>query len=93
MFAISLAGKTHKLKQYNNWGPMSMSRAIDTLHHKMSEQSALQHLLEHENFMMNIFPEYLSELVPFREYWEVAFEKTQMSVVARCRKDGTKLCW
>jgi hypothetical protein len=86
-----LAGKTHELKQYNDWGPISMSRVIDTLHDKMSELSTSPHLIEDENFMMNIFSEYLDEIVPFREYWEVTFEKKQMSVVARCRKDGTKV--
>jgi hypothetical protein len=41
--------------------------------------------------MMNIFSEYLGEIVPFREYWEVTFEKKQMSVVACCWKDETKV--
>jgi hypothetical protein len=27
--------------------------------------------------MMNIFSEYLGEIVPFREYWEVTFEKKE----------------
>ena len=68
-----------------------MSHVIDTLHDKMSELSTSPHLIEDENFMMNIFSEYLDEIIPFREYWEVTFEKKQMSVVARCRKDGTKV--
>ena len=70
---------------------MSMSHVIDTLYNKMSELNASPHLIEDENFMMNIFSEYLSELVPFKEFWEVTFEKKQMSVVARCWKDGTKV--
>ena len=57
----------------------------------MSKLSTSPHLIEDENFMMNIFSEYLDEIVPFREYWEVTIEKKQMSVVARCRKDGTKV--
>jgi hypothetical protein len=86
-----LAGKMHELKHCNDWGPMSMSRVIDTLHEKMSQLCASPHLIEDENFMMNIFLEYLSELSSFREYWEVIFEKKQMSVVARCQKDTTKV--
>jgi hypothetical protein len=86
-----LAEKKHKLKHCNDWGPISMSRVIDTLHKKMNQVCASPHLIKDENFMMNIFSEYLSELSPFREYWEVIFEKKQMSVVARCRKDGTKV--
>ncbi len=78
-----LAGKTHKLKQYD-WGPMSMSSVIDTLHEKMSQLCESPHLIEDENFMMNIFSEYPSELLPFREYWEIIFDEKQMSVVARC---------
>jgi hypothetical protein len=84
-------GKTHKLKQYNDWGPMSMSRVIDTLHDKMRKLSTSPHLIEDENFMMNVVSEYLGEIAPFREYWEVKFEKKQMSVVARCRKDGIQV--
>jgi hypothetical protein len=70
---------------------MSMSRVIDTLHEKMSQLCASLQLIKDENLMMNIVLEYLSELSPFREYWEVIFENKQMSVVARCRKDGTKV--
>jgi hypothetical protein len=92
MYAILLAGgKTHELQHCNDWGPMSMSRVIDTFHKKMRQLFASLHLIEDENFMMNIFSEYLSELSPFREYWEVIFEKKQMSVVARCWKDGVKV--
>jgi hypothetical protein len=56
----------------------------------MSKLSTSPHLIEDENFMMNIFSEYLGEIVPFREYWEVTFEKKQMSVVACCGKDEKK---
>jgi len=77
-----LTGKTHKLKQYNDWGPMSMSRVIDTLHDKMSQLSTSPQLVEDENFMMNIFSEYLGKIIPFREYREVTFEIKQMPVVA-----------
>jgi hypothetical protein len=63
-----LVGKTHELKHCNNWDPMSMSRVIDTLHKKMSQLCASLHLIEDENFMMNIILDYLSELSPFREY-------------------------
>ena len=31
-----LAGKTHRLKEYKNWGPPSMARVIDTLREKMN---------------------------------------------------------
>jgi len=44
-----------------------------------------------DGFMMSIFNEYLLELPPFEEYWKVTFEKKQMSVVTRSRKDGTKV--
>jgi hypothetical protein len=79
------------LKHCNDWGPMSMSRVIDTLHEKMSQLCASPHLIEDENFMMNIFLEYLSELSPFREYWEVIFEKKANVCCARCWKDGSKV--
>jgi hypothetical protein len=59
----------------------------------MSKLSTSPHLIEDENFMMNIFSEYLGEIIPFREYWEITFEKKQMSVVARCWKDGTKVVY
>ena len=47
---------------------MSMPRVIDTLHKEMSQLYTTLHLIKEDNFMMNIFFEYLSELVPFREY-------------------------
>ena len=89
-----LAGKTHELKAYGldfGWGAMSMSRVIDTLYEKMTKLYESLSLILDDDFMMNIFSEYLQELPPFEEYWKLTFEKKQMSVVARSRKDGTKI--
>ena len=85
-----LAGKTHELKDHG-WGPLSMSRVIDTLFTKMSDLSNSPSLIENDEFMMNIFREYLDELPPFKKYWGIMFEKKMMSVVARSSKDGSKV--
>ncbi len=69
-----LAGKTHELKDYD-WGPMLMSRVIDTLYDKMKTICERPDLIEDNSFMMNIFEEYLEELQPFKEYWSLMFEK------------------
>jgi hypothetical protein len=57
----------------------------------MSQLGTLPNLIADENFLMNIFSENLTEFEPFREYWEVTFEKKQVSVVAQCHKDRTKV--
>jgi hypothetical protein len=85
-----LAGKTHELKDYD-WGPMLMSRVIDTLYDKMKTISERMNLIEDDSFMMNIFEEYLEELQPFKEYWSLMFEKKRMSVVVWSSKDGSKV--
>ena len=77
-----LAGKTHELKAYGldfGWGAMSMSRVIDTLYEKMTELYKLPSLILDDDFMMNIFSEYLQELPPFEEYWKLTFEKKRES--------------
>ncbi len=68
-----------------------MLRVIDTLYEKMNELHKSPSLIVNDGFIMSIFDEYLLELLPFEEYWKVTFEKRQMSVVARSRKDGTKM--
>ena len=83
-----LAGNTHELANFE-WGPMSMGRAIDTLHQKMSELSISSELIIDRNFMMDMFLEYRNELPPMEEYWEFMFKKKQMSIVAR--RSGTKV--
>ena len=57
----------------------------------MNELHKSPSLIVDDGFMMSIFNEYLLELPPFEEYWKVTFEKKQMFVVARSRKDGTKV--
>ena len=84
-----LAGKTHELKEHNQWGPMSMGRVLDTLEASMIEIAANPDKILDENFMMNIFKEYIEELPPFKEYWERTFQKKQMAVIAR--KSSTKV--
>ena len=89
-----LAGKTHELRDFGidgGWGAMSMSRVIDTLYDKMKELYTTPRLIVDDEFMMGIFNEYVEELPPFQEYWNLTFKKKQMSVVARSRKDGTKV--
>ncbi len=89
-----LSGKTHELKDYGTdfgWGAMSMSCVMDTLYEKMNELRKSPSLIVNDGFMMSICNEYLLELPPFEEYWKVTFEKKQMFVVARSRKDGTKV--
>ena len=83
-----LAGKTPELAEYN-WGPVSMGRALDTLHKTMKEISDKPSLILDEDYMMNIFKEYIDELPPFKEYWNFMFNKKQMAVVAR--KSGAKV--
>ena len=61
-----LAGKTHELKEHNQWGPMSMGRVLDTLEASMIEIAANPDKILDENFMMNIFKDYLAELPPFK---------------------------
>jgi hypothetical protein len=39
--------------------------------------------------MMNIFEEYRNELPPFKDYWELMYDKKQMKVV--CRTDGSSV--
>jgi hypothetical protein len=89
-----LAGKTHELRDFGSdvgWGAMSMSRVIDTLYDKMKELYMTPSLIVDDEFMMGIFNEYVEELPPFQDYWNLTFKKKQMSVVARSRKDGTKV--
>ena len=83
-----LAGKTPELAEYN-WGPVSMGRALDTLHATMKEIIEKPSLILEEDYMMNIFKEYIDELTPFKEYWDFMFNKKQMAVVAR--KSGAKV--
>ena len=83
-----LAGKTPELAEYN-WGPVSMGRALDTLHESMNEIIKQPKLILDEDYMMNIFKEYIDELPPFKKYWDFMFNKKQMAVVAR--KSGAKV--
>ena len=83
-----LAGKTPELAEYN-WGPVSMGRALDTLHEKMNEIIEKPDLILDKDFMMNIFKEYIDELPPFKKYWDFMFNKKQMAVVSR--KSGAKV--
>ena len=66
-----------------------MGRAIDTLHKAFNDIIAKPDLILDETFMMNTFKEYRDKLPPFQEYYELIFEKTQMSVINR--KSGTKV--
>ena len=50
-----LLGKTHRLKEYNNWGPPSMAPVIDTLREKMNAISKKPELILNEQFMIGIF--------------------------------------
>ena len=50
-----LAGKTHRLKEYKNWGPTSMARVIDTLREKMNAISKKLELIINEQFIIDIF--------------------------------------
>ena len=84
-----LAGKTHRLKKYNNWGPPSMSRVIDTLREKMNAISKKPELILNEQFIIDFFKEYPEEFPPFQSYWDEIFNKKQMSVVAR--RSGSKV--
>ena len=84
-----LAGKTHELSMYNDWGAMSMGRVLDTLESKMQEISKKPKLILNKKFMMGMFDEYADELPPFKEYLDLIFKKKQMSVVAR--KSGSKV--
>ena len=61
-----LAGKTHELKEHNQWGPMSMGRVLDTLEASMIEIAANPNTILDENYMMNIFKVYIEELPPFK---------------------------
>ena len=78
-----LAGKTHRLKEYKNWGPLSMAQVIDTHREKMNAISEKPELILNEQFMIDIFKEYCEELPLFQVYWDEVFNKKQMSVVAR----------
>ena len=70
-----LAGKTHRLKEYKNWGPPSMARVIDTLRENMNAISEKPELILNEQFMIDIFKEYREELLPFQAYWDEMFNK------------------
>ena len=84
-----LAGKTHRLKYYKNWGAPSMARVIDTLRDKMNAISKKPELILNEKFMIDIFKEYREELPPFQAYWDEIFNKKKISVVAR--RSGSKV--
>jgi hypothetical protein len=83
-----LAGKTHEFKRYG-WGAADMSRVIDTLYIKLREIHENPSLVLNENFMMNIFEEYRNKLPPFKDYWELMYDKKQMKVV--CHTDGSSV--
>ena len=70
-----IAGKTHRLKEYNNWGPPSMARAIEKLREKMNAISEKSELIINELFMIDILKEYREDLPPFQEYWDEMFNK------------------
>ena len=53
-----LAGKTHRLKDYKNWGPPSMARVIYTLREKINAISKKTDIILNEQFMIDIFKEY-----------------------------------
>jgi predicted transcriptional regulator len=52
-------------------------------------QDRLSMILD-ENFMMNIFEEYLQALPPFKEYWDLMYSKKQMKVVC-CTDCSSKI--
>ena len=60
-----------------------MGRALDTLHSKLDEIVNNPSLILDEDFMMNIFEEYLNELSPFKKYWDFMFNKKQIKLIAR----------
>ena len=70
-------------------GAMSMSKAIESIEEKMIALSSRSEKKVDENFMMGFFSEYMEELPPMREYWDIMYQKKQMRVVA-C-KSGTKV--
>ena len=52
-----------------------MGRVLDTLEASMIEIAANPDKILDENFMMNIFKDYLDKLPLFKEYWERTFQK------------------
>ena len=68
---------------------MSIGRVLDTLETKMEEISGNPNLILNNEYMMNIFREYLDELPEVKEYWDMTFNKKQMSVISR--KAGSKV--
>ena len=52
-----------------------MGRVLDTLEASMIEIAANPDKILDENFMMNIFKEYIEELPPFKEHWGRTFQK------------------
>ncbi len=83
-----LAAKAHEFKEHD-WGAADMSRVIDTLYYKLQELQENPSLILDENFMMNIFEEYQNELPPFKENWDLMYNKKKMKVVSRT--DGSSV--
>ena len=83
-----LAGKSHQFRKYG-WGAADMSLVIDTLYSKLQDLQDNPSLILDESFMMNIFEEYRDKLPPFKEYWEMMYQRKQMKVVSRT--DGTSV--
>ena len=69
-----LAAKTPELHEWD-WGQISNGRAIDTLQLKMMDLVNDPNNILDEDFMMDMFSEYIAELPPFKKYWEHLFEK------------------
>ena len=81
-----LAGKTKDMKEWN-WGPVSMSRALDTFREKLMELKATPREILKEDFMMEWFSDYRHELPPVEEYYQKLYHvDNEVSIIARQSK-------
>ena len=69
-----LAGNTHKMKDHN-WSVRSMGRALDILESALEKILLDQSLILDRQFMMGIFDELRSELLPFDDFLKYKFEQ------------------
>ncbi len=70
---------------------MGCHAVIDTLYEKMTELYKPPSLILDDDFMMNIFSEYLQELPPFEEYWKLTLKKSKCQLLLVATKMGLKL--
>ena len=76
-----------------NWGPVSMSRALDTFREKLMELKATPRQILEEDIMMERFADYRHELQPVEEYYQKFYHVDNKVSIIACQSKSKILSY